>query len=80
MLICYFPVTVSSNTHRHVCNQVSNNEDCYHNRRMGDLPSNSPFVRSPTQGTTFLTNLTEVHQYIVLGGKFTDLRVAYAAQ
>jgi len=47
---------------------------------MGDLRPSSPFVRSPTQGTTFLTNLKEVHQDIVLGGKFTDLRVAYATQ
>jgi len=47
---------------------------------MGDLRPSSPFIRSPTKGTTFLTNLTEVHQDIVLGGKFTDLRVAYATQ
>jgi len=72
--------TVSSNTNRQVCNQVSTNEDCCHNRCTGDLPSNSPFARSPTQRTTFLTKLTEVHKDIVLGGKFTDLRVAYAAQ
>jgi hypothetical protein len=71
--------TVSSNTHRHACNQVNTTEDCYHNRRMADLPSNSHFVRSPTQGT-FLTNLTEVHQDIVLGGRFTDLQVACVAQ
>ena len=51
-----------------------------HNRCTVELPSNSHFVRSPTQGTTFLTNLREVHKDIVLGGKFTDLRVAYAAQ
>jgi hypothetical protein len=72
--------TVSSTTHRHACNEVSTNEDCYHNRRMGDLRPSSPFIRSPTQGTTFLTNLTEVHQDIVLSSKFTDLRVAYATQ
>jgi hypothetical protein len=72
--------TVSSNTHRHVCNQVSTNEGCYHNRHMGDIPSNSPFVASSTQRKTFPTNLTGVHQDIVLAGKFTDLRVTYADQ